>query len=204
MNEVQRQTSRMIAAASPPEAVDSQGMSMPTSPRSEAMRPPCELNEVHAEIPDRNFHGEERGADDDPEAARPRRPEIDQPGGKKAEHHLDRDRYGHIDRGDHDGVPEAVGGEHVEIVVEPDIAGDALPHYIVGETVLDDGDERQEGECNHPDDRRQEQDVFEDRPVFGPPRARRRHVPCPVRSCGRPARALPARAASRGYSNEAL
>ena len=98
MNEVHRQTSRRIAPAMPPKAVDIQGTWMPRAASGTAINPPWIGEERDAEIADRHFEGEQRRADDGAERARAGRAEIDQPRGEKAEHEFDRHGDDDIDR----------------------------------------------------------------------------------------------------------
>ena len=155
-------------------------------------KPALGTEQRHAEIADRDFHGEERRPNHRAEAVRPRGAEIDQPSRREAEDDFDRDRDRHVSGSDHDAVPKAVRSEHVGIILESDIVRDAQAEHIVGETVMDDKDERHECEGDHPQHRGQEKDIFEDRAVLARPHVLRFHRRFPIADLGPhcPARAV--------------
>ena len=134
--------------------------------------------EGHAEIADRHFEGEQRRADDRAERPRSRSAEIDQPRREKAEHQFDGNGHHDENHGDEDAVPEPIGGENVDVVGEADVSGDPFAQHVIGEAVADHRDQREKGERDNPEDRGQEQRVFERAAAFQAPNpSRRRHLP---------------------------
>ena len=129
-----------------------------------------------SEIADRHLEGEQRRADDRPKRARAGRAQIDQPSGEKAEDQFD--RHGHHDKNhrDQDAVPELVGSENVDVVVEADKSGDALAHDIGREAVPDHRDQRQERECDDPDHGGEKQRVLERPAAFQSSNSERRQL----------------------------
>ena len=68
--------------------------------------------------------------------------------------------------GDDDALPELAGGENIDVIVEADKSGDALPHHIGREAEAEHRKQRQESEGEDPDHRGEKQRVFERAAVF--------------------------------------